>query len=223
VTTHELAGLLEHLRDGLGAALQKRTGEEFAEAAEAFRALPDKSLKEFAKDVQKAAAAAGGGSERLVERIRACRTGGGEAVDLVMKDVNKLKQADLQALLRALGQNPGKNKVTENRALVQRLLQTPADGEPATAAPPDGAAERQVEDGYRRMQELRDAPALSIEDLRARFAPVRQYPKPILDGIARRLGYSLSGSRDEVAEQLLQTLERMRISQMRGDVIKGSL
>jgi hypothetical protein len=223
VTTHELAGLLDHLRDGLGPALQKRTGEEFAEAAEAFRSLPEKTLKEFAKDVQKSAAAAGGGVERLIERIRAFRAGGGEPVDQVMKDVNKLKQADLQSLIRALGQNPGKNKVTENKALVHRLLQAPAEDGPATAAAADGGFERQIEDGYRLMQQLRDAPALSIEELRSGFAAVRQSPKAVLDGIARKLGYSFSGGRDEVADQLLQTLERMRISQMRGDVIKGSL
>lgn len=223
MTTHELAGLLEHLRDGLGAALQKRTSDEFAEAAGAFRALPDKSLKEFAKDVQRSAAAAGGGPEQLVERIRACRSGGGEPVDRVMKDVAKLKQADLQALIRALGQNPGKNKVTENKALVQRLLQSPAAGEPAPPDWAEGATGGQIEDGYRHMQELRDAKGLSIEELRARFAPVRQYPKAVLDGIAGKLGYSFPGGRDDVAEQLLQTLERMQISQMRGDVIKGSL
>jgi hypothetical protein len=223
VTTHELAGLLEHLRDGLGEALQKRTGDEFAEAAEAFRSLPDKSLKEFAKDVQKAASPAGGGVERLVERVRVCRAGGGESVDQVMKDVNKLKQAELQALLRAFGQNPGKNKVTENKAQIQRLLQTPAGAEPAAPATAHGAPDRQIDHGYRRMQELRDAPDLSIEGLRAEFAPIRQYPKAVLDGIARKLGYNFPGGKDEVADQLLQTLERMRISQLRGEVIKGAV
>ena len=129
MTTHELAGLLDHLRQGLGAALQKRTGDEFAEAAEAFRGLPEKSLKDLAKDLQTAATPAGGGAERLLERIRTRRAGGGEAVDLLMKDVNKLKQPELQGLIRALGQDPGKNKVTENKTLARRLLETPATGD----------------------------------------------------------------------------------------------
>ena len=225
MTTHELAELLDHLRIGLGAAMQKRTGDEFAEAAEAFRALPEKALKELAKDLQTIAAPAGGGpgQERLLERIRLCGAGNGEPLEQVMKDVSKLKQPELQALIRALGQNPGKNKVPENKAWVRRFLETPSDGrDPIPSIQTGGAPERQIEDGCRRMRELQDAPALSIEDLRARFAAIRQYPKAILDGIARKLGYAFSGGRDEIADQLLQTLERMRISQLRGAVIKGS-
>jgi hypothetical protein len=222
VTTHGLAGLLEHLREGLGAALKDAAARELTEAAAAFRELPDQSLKGLVKALQKLAAPAdGAGSERLAERISACRAGRGESVDQVMKDISKLRQPALQALLRKLGQNPGKNKVAENKSLVRRLLETPADAsQPPPAA--DEATARQVDAGYRLIQELRDAPTLSIEDLRARFAVVRQYPKVVLDEIARKLGYDFPGGKDEVANQLLLTLERMRISQMRGEVIRGS-
>jgi hypothetical protein len=222
VTSHELAGLLEHLRDGLGATLKDAAGRELGDAAAAFRELPDKPLKDLAKDLRKLGAPDGGsGQQRLVERISACRAGHGESVSDVMKDINKLKQPELQSLLRTLGQEPGKKKVAENKSLLRRLLETPTDS-PDSRASADGSVQGQVDTGYRFIQELRDAPAMSIEDLRAHFGAVRQYPKSVLDEIARKLGYQFPGGRDEVANGLLDTLERMRISQVRGEVIRGA-
>jgi hypothetical protein len=222
VTIHELAGLLEHLRDGLGTTLKDTAGREFGEAATAFRELPDKPLKELVKDLRKLGAPEGGsGQQRLVERISACRAGRGDSVSDIMKDLNKLKQPELQSLLRKLGQDPGKNKVAENKTLLRRLLETPASSaEPPTSF--DRVAEDQVETGYRLIQDLQATPTLSIEDLRARFAVVRQYPKAVIDEIARKLGYQFPGGKDEVANALLQTLERLRISQIRGEVIRAS-
>src|SRR5207244_1050125 len=103
MTTHELAGLLEHLRDGLGGALKDGAGREFGEAAAVFRESPEKPLKEFVKDIRKSISPAGSGitQEQLIERIQACRGRNGEPPDRLMKDVNKLKQPELQSLLRA--------------------------------------------------------------------------------------------------------------------------
>jgi hypothetical protein len=224
MTTHELAGLLDHLREGLGGALKDGAGREFGEAAAAFREFPAKPLKEFVKEIRKSASPAGVAisQEQLIERIQACRVGSGDAPDLLMKDVNKLKQAELQSLLRALVQNPGKNKVAENRLLIRRLLETPTSpSERAQAQSTDGTTDHQIEEGYHTVIGLRDAPSLTIEDLRARFAPIRQYSKPVLDAIARKFGYDFSGGKDEIANRLLESLERMRISQLRGEVIRG--
>jgi hypothetical protein len=226
MTTHELAGLLEHLRDGLGPAMKDGAGREFADVAGTFREMLDKPLREFVKDLQKLSASVGGsvGLDRLVERIRASRTGSGESADHVMKEVNRLKQAELQALIRALGNNPGKNRVAENRAVVRKLLEanmgTPEESAGTNVA---GSVDGQVAYGLRVFRELRDAPSLSIEDLRARFAPLRQSPRAVLHGIAHELGYDFPGGKDDIAEHLLQMLERMRISQLRGDVIKGQI
>jgi hypothetical protein len=76
VTGHELAGLLDHLRQGLGGALTKKTADDFAAAATALREIPDQPLKEVIKGLQKLATPTGGaGLDKLLERIRACRAG----------------------------------------------------------------------------------------------------------------------------------------------------
>jgi hypothetical protein len=142
-----------------------------------------------------------------------------------MKDVNKLKQSELQAVVRLLGHKPGKNKLAENKALIRTILETPAGGsETAPVSPaathPAGPSAEAVESGVRLMESLRGAK--SIDELRAGFAPLREQPKAVLEEVARRLGYEFSGSKEGVADQLLQTLERMCISQMRGEIIKGA-
>jgi hypothetical protein len=67
-----------------------------------------------------------------------------------------------------------------------------------------------------------DLPHLDIAGIRERFGPLSNLDKDTLLAVARRVGYnSLSGSRKQVADQLLSTLERKKASQVQTGMIPG--
>jgi hypothetical protein len=220
LTTHELAGLLAHLAEGLGLALKDTAKRELVDAAAAFRELPSMSMKEVGKILRKPEV--GGVDQAAIgDRVRACREGTGESVDQLMKDINKLKLPELKALLTALGQDPGKGTVAKLKTNIRGLLETSL---PPGASPPHvETTDGQIEEGCRLMEDLRTAPLLTIEDVRTRFEAIRRQPRHVVEGIARKLGYEFSGGKDAIADELLQTLERMRISKLHAENITGSL
>ena len=60
---------------------------------------------------------------------------------------------------------------------------------------------------------------LSLSDVRAGFAPIRDYPKPVVVEISRTLGYTPAGSREDILDRLLKNLEGIKMNQHRYDRI----
>jgi hypothetical protein len=236
MTTHEFASLLSHLLEGFGAALNRPSAGAIGDVADALRKLPDKSLKEHVKDLAKLAESQTPGVP-LAERLRACPGGDTAAVNKLLADVKKLKKLDLDRLLRTLGFPPAGRTVPEMKLYVESLLTggklggppvgagTPADpptpvpNAPAREAPAPDAAP--VEHFVRLYKAIRDEPDLSIDELRIRFEPFRAQPKHILQQVARHLGLEFDGTRDEVAAKMREMLEILRISRIKGDIIRG--
>jgi hypothetical protein len=223
VNIHELANLLEHLRDGLGSAIVKKAGEEIGEAATALRGLPDKSLKEHVKDLTKLG---GAGPEKLVERIRACSAGDAKTIEALVKDVKKLRKPELEGLLAALGKSFKGRTVSQLKSDVEAIIGSGGAGTVhhdtktlGTENPTNNDAAT-IERGVHLFEQLRDTPSLTIEGIREQFGSFRKEPKHVLQQVARRVGYEFDGSRDEIAGRLQEVLERLKVSQVKGEIIK---
>ncbi len=76
-----------------------------------------------------------------------------------------------------------------------------------------------VEKGYETYLRLQDDRTLSVDAVRSEFQTVRAFPKPVLEEILRRIDYTPSGSRDDMADRLLNTLVSIKMSQMREELI----
>ena len=206
MTTHELARMLTHLRDAFGPSLKTDAVQGMTDAANAFQSLPEKSLKEVVKDMQKTA----GSASLLVEQILAAKQGNG-AADAVIAAVQKLKGDDLKAVLSAL-HLPKKGKVPDQKATITAFIK---------AAPhlPDihGDAEA-IEAAYGLYQDLSRS-NLDIHELRERFQPLREAGKTILIGVAEKLRHRTDGSREEIANRLLNTLEGLCVSRVKNELI----
>jgi len=225
MTTHELAHLLDHLQIGLGSSLKARSG--FAEVIEVFRELPNQSLKELAKSLRKAHAPPTGKAKtsntvpQVIDQIRAIRAGSAPAtpLELAQLNVNQLKE-----ILRAF-QQPDKGKKLALLARVQQLVTVSDASAPSHAANPLAPAPLSeadliaVEEGLRLFTELRDNKALSLTEVRAEFERLRQYKKPVIEEISRRLNYTPHGSQKEMLDRLLANLESIKMSQYRTDQI----
>lgn len=220
MSTHDFARILEHLVEGLGVALKSEAAKGFGEVATALRSEPEQALKDFLKQIRGAAsgkATAQGGSKaaELVERIRAVREGRDESAGEVIAATDKLKLAELKEVLKAFGVS-GKRTLVENKALVRGLMGS--QGTSGDQTSPDLSED----DVFRMFCQLKDSQGFSIGEIRQRFEVIRQQPKAVLENLARRLGYHFDGGKDEIASRLLQTLEGMRLSEMRGEAIGGS-
>jgi hypothetical protein len=223
VNIHELANLLEHLRDGLGSAIVKKAGEEIGEAATALRGLPDKSLKEHVKDLTKLG---GAGPEKLVERIRVCSAGDAKTVEVLVKDVRKLLKPELVGLLTALGKPFQGRTVSQLKTDVEAIIRSGGAGTVlndtktlGTENPTNNDAAA-VERGVHLFERLRDTPSLTIDDIRDQFGSLRKEPKHVLQQVAHRVGFNFDGGRDEIAGKLQEVLERLKVSQVKGEIIK---
>jgi hypothetical protein len=78
-----------------------------------------------------------------------------------------------------------------------------------------------VEQGVRLFQELKATPDITITEVRARMATIRQYPKPIVEEISRRVGYTPDNTRKSTYERMLSNLEEIKLSQLRAKMIIG--
>ena len=65
---------------------------------------------------------------------------------------------------------------------------------------------------------LRD---LTISDVRQHFEVLRQLDDRVLAGLLNRLGYTSSGSKNELAQRLLANLERMHVTETQRKAIQG--
>jgi hypothetical protein len=220
MNTHALADIIEGLANCLRDGLKDLTKKDFAQVVFLFRQLPDQPLKTFFSSVEKAFATLGSASD-LVEKIKRCRECQGEEADELWKKIEKVKMADLQAILKAFNKKTGKKK-EESLAAVRLLLfeevsPKPIEQLPFTMQPTPVQA---VENGYREYCTIRDSlKNLSVSDLRSRFQAIGQLEKSALEEICSRLGYKFVGTKEEIAQQLLSTLEGMKVSQMRTEEI----
>jgi hypothetical protein len=206
MTTHELAGMLSHFRDAFGPNLKTDAAKAMTEAAEAFQSLPEKPLRDLVKDLQKSNA----GPDALVQQILEAKAGHG-ASDTLLKTINKLKGADLKPLLGAL-HLPTTGKVADQRTSLLAFING------AAAAPESNGDHEAIESAHRLYQQLASSNN-TIEELRARFQPLADARKPVLVGIAAKLGYRTDATREEIAERLLQTLEGLNVSRVRNELI----
>jgi hypothetical protein len=228
MTTHQLAGLLEHLQLGFGDNLKTATGMAFAEAVVAFREFPDQPLKEFVKSVRKAngpqppvsraARPAPVDVAAEIERIRSHRTGAAPGPAVV--DPSRLTAGQLKDILRAFQQPLTGTKA----ALAVRVQQLTAfndqvNGTHPPLTPPDQPDPFAVEEAVRIYSELRDSRSLTIADVRAGFERLRGYPKPVIEELARRLQFTPHGTRTEMLDRLLSNLEGIKMSQHKMDQI----
>jgi hypothetical protein len=222
VNIHQLANLLEHLRDGLGPALVKSAAADIGDAAAALRGLPDKSIKDLVTDLNKVT---GAGPEKIVERIRDC-PGDTKAVEAILKEVRKLKKPELEALLGAFGK-PFKGRTvplmkSDVEALVRggRAASLPPVATTSSAEAVTGQDAEAVERGVRLFQGLRDSASLTIDDIRCQFAPLHREPRQVLRQVASRVGFDFDGTREEIAVRLQEVLERLKVSQVKGEIIR---
>lgn len=225
MTTHELATTLERLKLLFGDNLKTAASGSLAEAATAFRELPDQNLRTLLALVRRAVApqpASGSQSvpeavSGVVEQIRAVRTGTAPAGAVV--DLSKLKKEQLKDVLREFKQAVG-GTIAD---LIPRVRQLCARTESAAttphALPPVQPDAKAVEQGvllYKRLEQDRQ---LSIADVQAGFAPLRDHPKPVLEEISHRVGYTPAGSREDILDRLLKNLEGIKMNQHRYDRI----
>ena len=234
MTTHQLANLLEHLQHGFGEGLKTETGKSMAEAISAFREYPEQPLRELIKSIKRSNAPNAlrelktRTSERaaidvgsIIEQIRSLRSGDGSRT--VLPDLSSLNNAQLKDILRAFGQ-PTTTKTADNAQRVKQLYTTPVADKPTEtpiiSAKLDSAA---VEEGVRIFNELRDDRTLTITEVRAAFEHFKEYPKPVVEEISRRLKYTPSGSRADILNRLKSNLEGLKMNQYRiDDIMTGT-
>ena len=222
MTTRELADLLEHLRQGLGSSLRSESVRAFEEAVEAFREIPELPLKKLAEQLRTTSPRPGGSEkggkptvnvDALVERIRAVRAG---VRGDTLNELNGLNNSQLRAVLAAFGQ-PATTSTAGNLAKVRQLLEAPSkDGALPIPSPVDPVL---TEEGVKLYTRLRDTRELSILEVRLGFAPLREYPKPVLEEISRRVGYTPNGSRKDILDRLQTNLEDIKMHQLRSGLV----
>ncbi|MBX9625601.1 MAG: hypothetical protein K2X82_17475 [Gemmataceae bacterium] len=216
MTAHELAALLDSLRAGLADWFGADTRKKFVAAAEGLRELPDEGLKKIAERVRKGGAGdgVGGRAPGLVESIRAAQAGE-PPPEAARSAVEKLTVKELDEVLKAFGQSAS-GKKPEKLARALALFTTGAGGPPS---PPPAFDPAVVEEGVRIFTRLRDDRTLSINQVQAGFAPLRAYPRAVIEEISRRLEYTPNGSGKDIAERLWRNLEGIKASQYRSEMI----
>jgi hypothetical protein len=221
MTTHQLATLLDHLRNGFGDNLKAGAGNEFADLSAAFRELPDQSLKEVIKQLRKIAAPVAKtvvDVPALIAHIRfVCESPA--ATEPVHIELEGLNNTQLKDILKAFAVKPTTTvagNLTKVRQLIRPGVASDSNVSPVAQVLPDPQA---VECGVRLYNSLLADRKLSISDVRAGFEPLRAYPKAVIEEISRHLGYTPVGSQTDILNRLLTNLEGIKLSQHRADRI----
>jgi len=228
MTTHELAGMLDHMRTAFAFGLSKPAANDLEAVSGAFRDGPDQKVSEFLKAIRAARTPAASGAAKsppadvavIVERIRAVRDGT-EPAESVPTDFAKLTGPNLKDILRAFGGKLSGTKselVPRVRQLVTRAATPVGDPPPAPDIDPV-----KVVESVETLTRLRDAKEATVAELRSSFEPIRELPKPAVEEIAKQMGYTLSGSKKEVLDRLLSNLEGIKMSQYRAEVILNAV
>jgi hypothetical protein len=207
----ELAQVFDGLLKGLAAGLKEKEKKEFASLAGMFRRFPNQSISDFVKFVEGTFAKERNSVPALVERIRTFKQGTGEPLQELRSSLMGLGATDRKKLVVSLGMKAGRTK-DDNLKLLHSFLsdgqtETPAASTPAT----DLTAE--VDRAYAQYEAIKaDLSAITVEEMRARFATLSALSKPVLAGVLSKLGYPAVGSKEAIEAQLLDNLTSIKIS-----------
>jgi len=223
--THQLATFFDKL-NSLGDSWATPVRTALTELTTALQELPDQTIKEFVKSARKVATPdkATKGKEALdlnalVAQIRAVRESSPNNESVINLDSLNLNNNHLKDILKAFGEKPT-NTVVANMAKVRQLLRPGVGATVTTVEPPATVPDTQaIEEGLRLYEALLEDRKLSIADVRAGFEPLKAYPKPIIEEISRRAGYTPAGSQATILERLLNNLEGIKMNQHRSDRI----
>lgn len=226
MTTHELAAMLDHLRTAFAFGLSKAAAGDIEVVAASFREGPDQKTTEFLKAIRAARAPAtatahkGGTPDTaaLIDRFRAFRAGSVEDESLA-GEVGELTADALKTILRAFG---GKVSGSKNdlQLRARQLLTATAEPPPAPKPLIDPL---KVTESVETLTRLRDSKDATVAELRSVFEPIRDLPKPAVEEIAKQMGYTLSGTKEEVLRRLLSNLEGIKASQYRAEEILNAV
>lgn len=207
----ELAQVFDGLLKGLDAGLKATEKKELAALAGMFRRFPNQGIGDFVKFVEASFSKERNSVPVLVERVRAFKQGTGEPIQDLQAGLTSLGASDCKKLVVALGIKPGRTK-DDNLKLLESFL---ASGQAETSAAPvpvldvSGAVDR----AYAQYQAIKaDLPAITVEEMRSRFAGLAALSKPVLAGVLSKLGYPSDGPKEAIAAQLLDNLTSIKIS-----------
>ncbi len=224
---HELALLLDKLREAFEFGLTASIKRDLSDLTAAFRELPDQSVRDFLKSIRdkpKAAPARRGKAppvnlDELVGRIQQVRTHPDPAtLEQLQADIGLLNNSDLKKILRRL-QCKTTRETEGNRQLLLQFLR----GETISPYPStfNGAELQQIDDAVKLYQQLRDSQTISVEEVRNRWAIVAKLKKAAIIEVARRLGFTV-GTRDsgkEIYNRLLSYLVNNTLAQQKAQSI----
>lgn len=207
----ELAQVFDGLLKGLAAGLKSREKEQLAALAGMFRRFPNQSIGEFVKFVEASFSKERNSVPVLIERIKAFQQGAGEPHTELQASLTSLGAADRKKLVMSLGMKAGRTK-DDNLKLLQSLLAC-GQAETSAASVPAVDVSGEVDRAYAQYQAIKaDLPAITVEEMRSRFAGLAVVSKPVLAGVLSKLGYPADGSKEAIAAQLLDNLTGIKIS-----------
>ena len=181
MTTHQLATMLDHLRNAFADNLKAGASNEFSDVSGRFRELPDQSLKDLVKWLRQAASparavkvASAVDLPALIARIRSLRESQPDAESAIDLDALKLNNSQLKEILKAFGEKPT-NTVAGNLTKVRHLLRAVGTlDSPPLPAEGNSTDSIAVDEGVRIYNALLADRKLSIPDVRAGFEPLRR-------------------------------------------------
>jgi hypothetical protein len=207
----ELAQVLDGLLKGLGSGLKEKEKKELAALAGMFRRFSNQSINDFVKSVEGSFSKERNSVQALVERIKTYKQGTGEPIQELQASLKSCLANDLKKLLAALGMKAGRTK-GDNLKLLQSFL-TSGQAETLAASTPVLDVSGEVDRAFAQYQAIKaDLPAITVEEMRSRFAGLAVLSKPVLAGVLSKLGYPADGPKETITAQLLDNLTSIKIS-----------
>ncbi|MCS6898130.1 MAG: hypothetical protein NZM29_09170 [Nitrospira sp.] len=208
----QLAYVFEGLAQGLASGLKEKEKAELTALVAMFRRFPNQSINDFIKFVDGAFAKERNSIPALVERINLFKQRRGETRQDLEASLTSVGAADLKKLVSALGMKPCAKKDDNLRLLLNLLGQTVHGPSDAIVTQKELSAE--IDRAFAIYESIKaDLRSLSIEEMKARFADLSVFPRPILAGVLSKLGYPADGSKEEMELKLLDNLTSIKISQ----------
>jgi hypothetical protein len=207
----ELAQVFDGLLKGLAAGLKEKEKKELAALAGMFRRFPNQGIGDFVRFVEGTFAKERNSVPVLVERIKAFKQGTGEPLQELQASLTDLGATERKKLVTSLGMRAGRTK-DDNLKLLQSFL----TGHQTETLPPSVPATdltAEIDRAYAQYEAIKaDLAAITVEEMRARFAALSTFSKPVLAGVLSRLGYPAGGSKEAIEAQLLDNLTSIKIS-----------
>lgn len=210
MTTDEIAQLFDGIIAGLGDGLKEPAKKGMGTLVGLLRRFPKQGIGEFVKLVEGALSKDKNSLPAIAERVRSYQAGGGEPRQELLTSAKTLGAPELKKLLASLGIKPA-NKKDDNLKLFESHL---AGGQSPTTSPTEINLSHDIDRAAAAYDAIKAALRdLSIADIRAKFAAVSAFPRPVLAGLLERLGYPADGRKDELEAKLLDNLTSLKISQ----------